>query len=118
MVFDWRDYFRLASEICPDGVLLDPLCQAKIRSAISRFYYAAYMFAREHLEAEGFTIRREDNQHVVVWNQYRHSNDRWKSKIGHKGFVLKDKRVTADYCSDVTCNMDDLEESRQWASLS
>ena len=48
MSFVWSDYLELAKELL-GGAVGSPLEEAKLRSAISRAYYAVFNEARDYL---------------------------------------------------------------------
>lgn len=66
MRFNWSDYFKLAQELVRQS-LRSRIKEAKLRSAISRAYYAAYIKARNHLrDKDGVTIPRRDVHQYVI----------------------------------------------------
>jgi uncharacterized protein (UPF0332 family) len=101
MSFDWHEYLDLARELqrskqmsCAD--------EARLRSAVSRAYYAAYHAARNRLEREGHkSISSLPDCHRYVWKQFKLSIDQQRREIGTKGQRLKQERRNADYESDV-----------------
>lgn len=96
MTFNWSEYLNLAQELT--GSATTPSSQeAKLRSAISRAYYAAFIQARNFLrDREGLTIPLE-NTHQYVINQFKNSHDRVRKKVGGRLFRLRQARNEADY---------------------
>lgn len=70
MSFDWSEYLNVAKELA--GIATNPANQeAKLRAAISRAYYAAFIKARNHLrDNEGHSIPRTADAHRYVWEQF------------------------------------------------
>ncbi len=110
--FDWEDYLQLAREL-RDGAQGDALCEAKLRSAMSRSYYAAYMIARSYLEAKGFTISDIRRSHELVWKEFK--RDRANKQIWDDGTRLKLNRIRADYRPHARCADHDAEKSLLFA---
>lgn len=78
MSFDWLEYLNLAQELA--GQATKPSSQeAKLRSAVSRAYYAAFCEARNHLRGEGHSIPRF-NPHRYVIDQFLDSPDRVRNE--------------------------------------
>ena len=98
MSFDWLEYLDLAQELArpPTG----PSSQeARLRSAISRSYYAAFCKARNHLrDKEGDdTIPSGGQVHSYVRNQFMGNSDRVRKKVGENLNQLRIYRNKADY---------------------
>lgn len=92
MSFDWSEYLNLARELAQ--AMTD---EAKMRSAISRAYYAAFIKARNFLqEREGLTIASE-NSHQYLINQFKNSSDPARTKLGERLKRLRVYRNQADY---------------------
>ena len=112
MTFDWSEYLELAQELAGDAAS-SPNKDAKLRSAISRAYYAAFCKARNHLR----DIDRDQkllanppkvkNVHKYVRNQFEHSSDRSRKKIGTDLNRLRLRRNDADY-KDVVSGLSQL----------
>jgi hypothetical protein len=96
MNFDWSQYFDLAQELArtsPRAVTRE----ARLRSAISRAYYAVFCLARNHVrDQEGLSIPRE-KVHSYVTNQFKDSPDSTHSQFGHDLDRLRWDRNKADY---------------------
>jgi uncharacterized protein (UPF0332 family) len=50
MMFDWSDYLDLANELAGD-IASQTTEEAKLRSSVSRAYYAAFCKARNYLRS-------------------------------------------------------------------
>jgi hypothetical protein len=94
--FDWSDYLTLANELAPRPVDR-ATAEARLRSAVSRAYYANYCKARNYLrDQEGCSIPREDAHRFVI-EQFIGSDDRKRRDIGKDLNRLKIDRIRADY---------------------
>ena len=71
--------------------------QAKLRSAISRAYYAAFHQAKQVLEAKDRLTIPLQNVHKFVINQFQNYPDPIRQKIGNRLQVLRGYRNQADY---------------------
>lgn len=95
MSFDWLEYLNLAQQLA--GQATKPSSQeAKLRSAVSRAYYAAFCKARNHLRGEGHSIPRF-KPHRYVIDQFLDSPDRVSKRIGAHLDRLRKDRNKADY---------------------
>lgn len=101
MNFDWSQYLNLAKEFL--GQPTSPASQeAKMRSAISRAYYAAFISARNYLqETEGHSIPTTADAHKYVVQQFKQSADRERQNIGRNLEKLRRDRNAADYKNNV-----------------
>lgn len=102
MNFDWSEYLNLAQELA--GQATSPSSQeAKLRSAISRAYYAAFCKARNHLrDKEGHVIPSGGEAHQYVQNQFQRGGDKVRRKVGANLTRLHIYRKNADYEDRVT----------------
>ena len=101
MSFDWHQYLDLARELEKRKQMASTE-EARLRSAVSRAYYAAYHAARKRLVQDGDTgIRSAPKPHEYVWKQFRLSPELQRQEIGTKGSRLKLRRFDADYESAV-----------------
>lgn len=100
MSFDWSQYFNLARELA--GQTTPPAGQeARLRSALSRAYYAVFCLARNHLrDREGLSIPR-DRVHSYVIDHFKTSADPARSQLGHDLDRLRWDRNKADYHDDL-----------------
>lgn len=101
MTFDWSQYLNLAKEFL--GQPTPPANQeAKMRSAISRAYYAAFISARNYLqETEGHSIPKTADAHKYVVQQLKQSSDVDRQNIGRNLEKLRRDRNQADYNNSV-----------------
>jgi uncharacterized protein (UPF0332 family) len=100
MSFDWSDYFRLAKELAGQSTM-PAGHEARLRSAISRAYYAAFCLAKNHLrDKEGHPIPRED-VHKWVRDQFKNSLEPNRNQVGHDLNRLRLGRNKADYDDSV-----------------
>lgn len=105
MTFDWSQYLKLAQELAGQSVTAAAQ-EARLRSAISRAYYAAFCLARDHLRdkekhPEKHPVPTNGRAHAYVRNQFRNSSDRARKKLGHNLGRLHKDRKRADYDDSV-----------------
>jgi uncharacterized protein (UPF0332 family) len=98
MSFDGRAFLILAQELAsaPAAGGTEDLESARLRSAISRAYYAAFWRARALLLAEGERIPRLD-AHQAVIEAFRSSPYRARMALGENLGRLRSDRNAADY---------------------
>ncbi len=101
MTFDWSEYLKLAQELAGDAAN-SPNGEAKLRSSVSRAYYAAFCKARNHLrDIDGNQMLLKDpptvNVHTYVRNQFKNSSDKSRKKIGNDLNRLRLHRNKVDY---------------------
>lgn len=97
MTFDWSEYLELAQELAGERASLASE-EAKLRSSVSRAYYAAFCKARNHLrDIEGQPIPKGGKAHAYVRDQFKDSTDRSRKKIGNNLDRLRLRRNKADY---------------------
>ena len=96
MSFDWSQYLRLAEELAGQGTAPSS-SEAKLRSSVSRSYYAAYCTARNHLrDVDGLAIPR-DYAHRFVWETFANSADTSRKQVGADLDRLRIYRNKTDY---------------------
>ncbi len=97
MSFDWSEYLNVAKELA--GVETSAASEeAKLRAAVSRAYYAAFIKAWNHLrDKEGLVIARTSQAHRDVSKQFENSTDAVRRSWGEKLLRLRDFRRQADY---------------------
>jgi hypothetical protein len=97
MSFDWTNYLNLAQELT--GSPIAPSNEeAKLRSAISRAYYAAFIKARNYLrDQERYLTPAGGNPHYDVPLQFQQSSDAARRAIGVNLNRLRKDRNVADY---------------------
>lgn len=99
MSFDWTEYLNLAEELA--GQAQKPSTEeARLRSAISRAYYAAFSTARYKLPSIPSNLA--GSVHTYVWKNYKNNNDLTRSQIGANGDRLRKDRNRADYDTTVS----------------
>jgi hypothetical protein len=97
MNFDWLEYLNLAEELAGRSGSSSNQ-EAKLRSAISRAYYAAFIKARNYLrDTEGIKVPFDRDIHLFVQNQFKHHPDKNRQKIGQWLGILRVTRNKADY---------------------
>jgi len=98
MSFDWKNYLHLAEHLpattCRGGV------EARLRTSISRAYYAVFCQARNNLLSEGKSLSGMD-QHQSVIAMLHESGDGLKRKIATELGRLRRNRNKADYDDDI-----------------
>jgi hypothetical protein len=96
MSFDWSQYLRLAEELAGQGTAPSSP-EAKLRSSVSRSYYAAYCTARNHLrDVDGLVIPRDD-AHKFVREAFANSADTSRKQVGADLDRLRIDRNKTDY---------------------
>lgn len=103
MNFDWAEYFHVAQELSEQTK--NSLHQdARLRSAISRSYYAAFGKARDHLRLKDKLVEpRVDskgqriNPHAYVAETFKNSADKERVEIGVNLERMRLLRNKADY---------------------
>jgi len=102
MSFDWTEYLNLAQELVGQPTSLASR-EARLRTAISRAYYAAFCESRNHLrDKEGRQIPPEGTVHRYVRDEFKSSADKLRKQIGHDLDRLRSDRNKADYDDTVT----------------
>ena len=107
MSFDWLEYLNVAQELAgqPDRASNE---EAKLRSSISRAYYAAFIKARNFLrDNEGMVISNQPRVHEYVPRQFEQSRDKKRQQIGYKLRDMRHIRNQADY-DDVVLHLPEL----------
>ena len=100
MSFDWQQYYNLALALEADAAATaGTLAEAKIRSAISRAYYAAHHKSKQYVETtqRGVRIAPTGNAHQEVIDHLKHSRAHNDSKAGALLERLAKNRRDADY---------------------
>ena len=97
MSFDWSEYLNLANELANQATV--PANQeAKLRAAISRSYYAAFINARNYLrDKEGILIPKTGDAHGYVSQQFELNIDPVRRTLGENLVRLRIYRRQADY---------------------
>ncbi|MDY6804909.1 MAG: hypothetical protein SXA11_14030 [Cyanobacteriota bacterium] len=96
MSFNWFEYLGLAQQLAGKAQI-SATQESRLRSAISRAYYAAFIIARNHLrDGESISIP-EKQTHKFVIEQFKNSSEERCQKIGKKLVRLRFSRNKADY---------------------
>lgn len=98
MSFDWEGYLKLAKILSSDPEV-NPLDEARYRTAISRAYYAVFQIAKDFLRDKDYqrNIPREHVHQFVREKFITHSLGGNYHKIGRNLEDLNHKRNNADY---------------------
>ncbi|QFS42769.1 HEPN domain-containing protein [Nostoc sphaeroides] len=97
MSFDWSQYLNLAKELT-DQPTTPANQEAKLRDAISRSYYAAFILARNYLrDQEGISIPKISDAHRYVWEQFKLNPHPQRQLIANNLKRLRAYRNQADY---------------------
>lgn len=94
MTFNWLNFLNLGNSLLASGKG-PPLDESKIRTAISRMYYAAFGKLRNHyidVEKVPFSYRPEDHDTLK-----REISDKRSPKLANDFHRLRDARNRADY---------------------
>jgi uncharacterized protein (UPF0332 family) len=124
MKFDWSKYLSLSQDLANDVAASlvqrsasqnqtfdSSVCEAQLRSSISRAYYAVFCLARNHLrdvDGDLTVARRRDyriNIHEYVIKEFQDSSDSNRKKVGICLKRLRDDRNQADYEDMVAFNI-------------
>jgi len=101
MNFEWSDYLELARELA--GQTASPAgTEARLRSAISRAYYAAFCKCRNHLPDVGTQLPQGPAIHQFVRDEFKDSTDKKRKKIGNDLDRLRADRNKADYDDSIS----------------
>ncbi|NLS77953.1 MAG: HEPN domain-containing protein [Chloroflexi bacterium] len=101
MSFEWAAYLELAENLAgtPED---DPCLEAKLRSAISRAYYAAFCTARNHIrDVEGESVPQSPRIHEFVSAHFKVESDHSHRDVGVNLDRLRLIRNRADYDDDL-----------------
>ena len=104
--FEWTQYLNLAKKLAQGDN-----DEAKLRSSISRAYYAAFCNAKNYLEDVDHQSVPKDQAHSFVINYFKGYDEGLKKKSDRRrkiGFDLermRNKRVMADYQREATNNL-------------
>jgi uncharacterized protein (UPF0332 family) len=94
--FGWTEYLNLAREM-EGSATKPPTREARMRSAVSRAYYAAFIQARNHLrDIDRIQVPRRDAHEFVIRNFIASPNIQ-RRRIGWNLRSLRDVRTHADY---------------------
>lgn len=97
MSFDWPDYLTLAQALSGDEEAA-PTEEARLRSALSRAYYAVYGTARAVARVQdGYVPQRSETSHQGLIRHFRESPDRVRKSIAANLERMQKNRERADY---------------------
>ena len=96
MSFDWSEYLALALELAPLPIGLS-ISEAKLRSAVSRAYYATHCKARNQLRDKENVLLPRTDVHKFVIEHFLNSSNRMRKDLGKDLNRLKVDRLRADY---------------------
>jgi uncharacterized protein (UPF0332 family) len=96
MTFDWAEYLKLARELA-GKVGSSANEEARLRSSISRAYFAAYCVARKCLSDKGHGIPGGDKGHRYICNFLQESIFEAEKQAGVDLNRLRNRRNQADY---------------------
>lgn len=100
MSFNWSEYLGLAQQLAGKAQI-SATQESRLRSAISRAYYAAFILARNYLrDRSGLTIPRQEG-HKYVIDQFKNAPNPTSKKIGESLKRLRFNRNKADYDDSV-----------------
>jgi len=102
--FNWIDYLNLAENLIAGSNISTELEEAKLRSIVSRAYYAVYHKARTLLEEELGVLIRPDHSHTDVIEGYINGGDRNYLDVGKRLESLYNTRKDADYEKNMYIN--------------
>lgn len=102
MSFESKNYLYLAQELAGKTPINPSNEEARLRSAISRAYYAAFCSARDYLESKTpLVIPRAISVHHFIKQQFLDSRDGKHKRIGRYLELLHDNRKLADYGDEI-----------------
>ncbi len=94
MAFDWQEYFKLAEELC------ESKSEAKIRSSISRAYYAVFNISKQIIEkVDPFEKAPSLDAHKWLIDYFNKSQDKFANILSENIKELRNARNKADYKS-------------------
>lgn len=98
IAFDWSEYLKLAQELAGQASS-SASNEARLRTAISRAYYASHCKARNYLrDVKGDTsIPRTGKAHNYVITKFKNSSNRRCRGIGINLDRMRANRTKADY---------------------
>lgn len=101
MSFNWPNYLVLAKDLAGWSVSGPVNEEAKLRSAISRAYYASFHVIKGYLEENGEidTLPTGRSQHQGIIIYLKRSSDKNRRKLGNNLDRLITDRNRADYDS-------------------
>ncbi|MHC5057095.1 MAG: hypothetical protein ACYTKD_20655 [Planctomycetota bacterium] len=114
--FKWEHYLDLAEQLADSQEAGEP----KLRSAISRAYYAAFHVAMQLLrDNQEYTPTLSGKDHGNVWRRYKTGPGTGieRKQIGNRGFQLLRDREQADYRVPLACSKGSAWKTAEFALL-
>lgn len=114
--FKWEHYLDLADELAASQAA----GEARLRSAISRAYYAAFHVAMRFLQDNRqYTPTLSGKDHGNVWRIYKTGPGTGieRRQIGNRGFQLLRDREQADYRVPLASSKDSAWKAAEFALL-
>jgi uncharacterized protein (UPF0332 family) len=98
MRFDWRAYLTLAQDLVSPSTSL-PNDEARLRTGISRAYYAVFGTARNSLRARypALVMPTDATIHGFIQRQFAIASDAFSHSVAQQLGRLRDLRNQADY---------------------
>ncbi|WP_449419169.1 hypothetical protein [Phormidium nigroviride] len=96
MSFNWSEYLDLAQQLAGKAPI-SATQESRLRSAISRAYYAAFIQARNRLRDGDSLSIPLDRTHQYVIRQFKNSPETLRQSIGKNLSRLRVNRNRADY---------------------
>ena len=96
MSFDWSEYLALAQQLAGKANI-SATQESRLRSAISRAYYAAFIQARNFLRDREGVVIPTLSAHQFVIRQFSNSPDALRQEIGSNLKLMRYYRNQADY---------------------
>jgi uncharacterized protein (UPF0332 family) len=123
MRFDWSEYLNLAQELAEMSSNSTANKEAKLRSAISRGYYAMFCLARNYLRdvekdprlSRNKTPDINEHQYVAEEFIYNQSKSQKMTEIGKDLTILRKLRNKADYADNIFNLSKDLQTALKLA---
>lgn len=109
MSFNWDQYLDLATELAGKPQKTPSSEEARLRSAVSRAYYAAFGRARNELRDQRREVNAEKMTHKQLWKRFETGNEKDR-QIATDGDRLRRDRNAADY-DDNIANLSSLANS-------
>jgi uncharacterized protein (UPF0332 family) len=100
MSFDWQKYLHLAKELAGKPIQGEESREAKLRSAISRSYYAAFHTAKGYAITQDTTLsldRHTENSHRSICQWFQKHPHKLARQIGVDLDRIRKSRNQADY---------------------
>lgn len=112
MCFCWKEFNEIS-----DFLISNRDSEASFRTCVGRSYYAAHKTACDFLCQSGRLSGKEEKIHETVIRQFIDSKQTNAKKIASFLQRLKEKRVKADYHSDIKITKEDAKLSLSWSGF-